>query len=211
MPKRAADADLVQPKGAMNAYMHFATDPNIKERAMIELPTGAAIKDITSKCGQMWREMSEEEKKPWTARAEADKARHAKEMEVFVKAGGMKKARKSKKSKATSAKSSTKGYGGKGGKGKGKGKEKVTAVATPAKKEKKERAARDPTKPVAPGSAFDLYVKGEYESENRKEEMKEMLKKDIRALMRKEWDEMDEEEHKVWKDAAKAASEEYKI
>ncbi len=133
---------------------------------------------------------------PWTARAEADKARHAKEMEVFVKAGGMKKARKSKKSKATSAKSSTKGYGGKGGKGKGKGKEKVTAVATPAKKEKKERAARDPTKPVAPGSAFDLYVKGEYESENRKEEMKEMLKKDIRALMRKEWDEMDEEEHK---------------
>lgn len=44
MPKRAADADLVQPKGAMNAYMHFATDPNIKERAMIELPTGAAVR-----------------------------------------------------------------------------------------------------------------------------------------------------------------------
>lgn len=44
MPKRAADADLVQPKGAMNAYMHFATNPTIKERAKVKLPTGASVR-----------------------------------------------------------------------------------------------------------------------------------------------------------------------
>jgi len=138
---------------------------------------------------------------PWTIRAEADKARHAKEMEVFVKAGGMKKERKSKKSKANPAKTSIKGNGGKGGnkkegKGKGRGKGKVTAVAKSSKKKMKERAARDLTKPVAPGNAFDLFVKGESESESRKDEFKKMLKKDVRAMMKKEWDEMDEEEHK---------------
>jgi len=119
-------------------------------------------------------------------------------MEAFLKAGGVKNKRKSKKSKDSadappSAKKSP-AKGGKGGKGKGKGKAAATA-ATPVK-EKKKRASRDPTKPVAPGNAFDLYVKEEVESEGRKEDMTGMFKKDVRALLKKEWDEMEGEEQK---------------
>jgi len=45
MPKRSAAAvDLVQPKGALNAYMFFATDPDTKTTAKDELPVGHTVR-----------------------------------------------------------------------------------------------------------------------------------------------------------------------
>ena len=53
--------------------------PKIKE----EQPE-ISFKEMGTKLGQMWKELSDEEKAPWQEKADEDKVRYKKEMESYV-------------------------------------------------------------------------------------------------------------------------------
>ncbi len=71
-----------QPKGALSAYFFFT--------ASVRADVAAAnpdkkVTELATIFGDMWKKMGDEEKAPFVAKAEADKARYASEMEAFNK------------------------------------------------------------------------------------------------------------------------------
>ncbi|TFJ85890.1 hypothetical protein NSK_002710 [Nannochloropsis salina CCMP1776] len=200
MAKRASStaSELVQPKGPCNAYMWFSNDPKTKERAKETLPKEHTNKDILSKCGEMWRTMTDQDKKPYAAQAEKDKARFEKEMDAFIKAGGSKKARKSGSggSKSKTAKPSlssrtTISDTKKQEKKEGRGEE---------AKEKKGNGGQGATKPKALDFAFEHFMEAELKAE--KPELEGKSEKEKQIFLKKKWDEMDESQKKGWTSAA---------
>jgi len=76
--KREKDPDA--PKRGMNAYMHFVNDrrPELKLKKPDLKPT-----EVTTLLGADWAKMSEEDKKPFTKKADADKKRYLQELEKY--------------------------------------------------------------------------------------------------------------------------------
>lgn len=69
--KKAKDPDA--PKRPLSAYMFFSQD----QRATVkEDNPDATFGDLGKLLGAKWKEMSDSEKKPYTAKAEADKVRY---------------------------------------------------------------------------------------------------------------------------------------
>jgi len=72
------------PKRALNAFMYFSKD--IRPQVVKDNPDlQKKVHDVSRMIGEKWKKMSEEEKKPYVAKAEADKQRYAKEMEIYGK------------------------------------------------------------------------------------------------------------------------------
>lgn len=96
------------PKKAKNAYMFFAND---KREEVKQANPDLKMKEVLSKLGEMWREMSAEEKKPYEDKAAEDKERYNKEKEEYgdIPAKPRKKSKKTKKSKSKKEKQSSSG------------------------------------------------------------------------------------------------------
>ena len=72
--KKSPDA----PKGTRNAYMFFSP---AERKRLVE--GGMDQKEALLQAAQHWRDMSEEQKRPYTIQAEADQARYAREMSIY--------------------------------------------------------------------------------------------------------------------------------
>jgi hypothetical protein len=79
-PARKAKKDASKPKRALSAYMFFVQD--WRERIKAENPD-AGFGDIGRLLGAKWKEMTDSEKKPYEAKALADKGRAAKEKAAY--------------------------------------------------------------------------------------------------------------------------------
>lgn len=71
-----------QPKGALSAYFFFTAE--VREEVTAANPD-KKVTELSSIFGERWKKMSDEEKAPFVAKAAADKARYAAEMEAFNK------------------------------------------------------------------------------------------------------------------------------
>lgn len=68
--------DPKAPKGALTAFMFYS---NEVRKEVQESDSSLKMTDIAKKIGEMWKALSDEEKKPYLAKAAADKARFEKE------------------------------------------------------------------------------------------------------------------------------------
>eukprot|EP01043_Picozoa_sp_COSAG02_P030525 COSAG02_NODE_1951_length_10286_cov_4.096005_7_plen_270_part_00 len=72
-----------KPKGALTAYMFFVK----AKRASLLAENPEMAKSVTEAAkatGALWRALTDQEKEPYLALAEADKARHAREMQTYL-------------------------------------------------------------------------------------------------------------------------------
>uniref|UniRef100_A0A6B2LIQ4 HMG box domain-containing protein n=1 Tax=Arcella intermedia TaxID=1963864 RepID=A0A6B2LIQ4_9EUKA len=89
--KRAKkEKDPNAPKPAANAYMLFQKERRAEIKS--QNPNLKAVTEIAKKLGEMWRGMTEEEKKKYTKQAEQDKERFKKETEEYKKLQAKEKA-----------------------------------------------------------------------------------------------------------------------
>lgn len=80
--KKAKDPNA--PKRAQGAYMFFCKDK--REEIKTQHP-GEGVAVIGAALGKAWKELDDNEKKPYQAQAEKDKARYAKEMAAYSSKG----------------------------------------------------------------------------------------------------------------------------
>ncbi len=71
-----------QPKGALSAYFFFTA--SVRAEVSAANPD-KKVTELATIFGDMWKKMGDEEKAPFVAKAEADKARYTAEMEAFNK------------------------------------------------------------------------------------------------------------------------------
>lgn len=73
--------DPNMPKKALSAYMIYTN--SIREEINKENP-GIKVTDVMRKCGQKWKELSDDDKAEWTQKAEAKKAEHEKTKAAYL-------------------------------------------------------------------------------------------------------------------------------
>jgi len=74
------------PKRALNAFMYFSKD--IRPQVVKDNPElQKKVHDVSRIIGDKWKKMSDEEKKPYVAKSDADKQRYAKDIELYNKTG----------------------------------------------------------------------------------------------------------------------------
>ena len=66
----------------MTGFLHFVSDNRLKVKAQ---NPEKAHKEVISELGKMWSKMSEEERKPYEAKAQQDKNRYIKEKQEYEK------------------------------------------------------------------------------------------------------------------------------
>ena len=71
-----------QPKGALSAYFFFTA--SVRDEVTRANPD-KKVTELATVFGDMWKKLSDEEKAPFVAEADADKARYSAEMEEFNK------------------------------------------------------------------------------------------------------------------------------
>jgi hypothetical protein len=77
--KQKKKRDPKAPKVASNAYMIFCKEMRPKLKRETDLSFGK----IGAKLGEMWRNLPNEEKKPYEDKAAADRERYRKQMEAY--------------------------------------------------------------------------------------------------------------------------------
>ena len=75
--KKRKKKDKNAPKKNMSAFMFYSN--SMREKVKEDNP-GIAFTDVAKKIGEMWKELTAEDKAPFEAQAEADKERYSKEM-----------------------------------------------------------------------------------------------------------------------------------
>ncbi|DBA04144.1 TPA: hypothetical protein N0F65_004252 [Lagenidium giganteum] len=78
-PRKKKDKNA--PKRALSAFMFFSND--IRDTVKREMPELEFLQ-ISSEIGRRWKELSEEDRKPYDELADADKRRYAEEKEDYV-------------------------------------------------------------------------------------------------------------------------------
>lgn len=78
-PKR--DKNTTTPKHPLSAYMWYLTE--VRPDAMRQYP-GSNVGQISKLCADRWNVMSEEARSPWKTKAQVDKDRYAREMQIYA-------------------------------------------------------------------------------------------------------------------------------
>ena len=78
-PKRAAKKESTGPKKPKSAYIFFCAEK--REEAKEDIGEDGNNTDILKRLGEMWRELSDEDKEPYVEMATKDKERYAEEAE----------------------------------------------------------------------------------------------------------------------------------
>ncbi|KAI9479361.1 Non-histone chromosomal protein 6 [Coemansia sp. RSA 989] len=71
--KKSKEAAAVKPKRALSAYMFFS---QAKRNEVKDNNPNATFGEIGKLLGKMWSELTEEQKKPYKEKSDADKARY---------------------------------------------------------------------------------------------------------------------------------------
>ncbi|KAG1153481.1 hypothetical protein G6F37_010321 [Rhizopus arrhizus] len=69
------------PKHPMSAYLHYLAD--VYPKVSQNFP-GSTVGPISKSISATWHAMSPEQRQPWTEKAELDKARYAREMQIYM-------------------------------------------------------------------------------------------------------------------------------
>lgn len=99
--KKPKKKERVGPKRALSSYMYFCSDVRAKTA---EENKEMGAKEIMTKLGEMWRALSDEDKKPYEAKALADKERYQTEMEDFQSKSKKKRKRPANKKQSVQKK-----------------------------------------------------------------------------------------------------------
>ncbi|GAA5811579.1 hypothetical protein MFLAVUS_005018 [Mucor flavus] len=78
-PKR--DKNSMIPKHPLSAYMWYLTE--VRPDTMRNFP-GSNVGQISKLCAERWNSMSEEARSPWKSKAQMDKERYAREMQIYA-------------------------------------------------------------------------------------------------------------------------------
>jgi len=82
--KRAKkEKDPNAPKPATNAYMLFQKEK--REEIKAQNPGLRSVTEIAKKMGEIWRKMTDDDKKKYTKQADQDKERYKREIEIYKK------------------------------------------------------------------------------------------------------------------------------
>ncbi|KAI9312668.1 high mobility group box domain-containing protein, partial [Dichotomocladium elegans] len=79
--RQRRDKNPAAPKHPLSAYMWYLTE--VRPETMQAYP-GSTVGQISKLCAERWNTMSETERMPWHTKAQADKARYAREMQVYA-------------------------------------------------------------------------------------------------------------------------------
>jgi hypothetical protein len=81
--KKKAKRDPNKPKGATSAFIYFSNAKRDDVKLQNQEIAGD-VREIAKKMGEIWKSMTDKEKKPYNRMAERDKERYFKEMESYV-------------------------------------------------------------------------------------------------------------------------------
>ena len=84
-PRKKFGDDVVQPKKPLSPYIIFVQ--KIQADVRKEMSESTPYKDVIRKCGEKWKQLSEEEKKPYMEAQEKDKQRYQKELNHLMTHG----------------------------------------------------------------------------------------------------------------------------
>lgn len=79
--RRSREKNPAAPKHPLSAYMWYLTE--VRPVTMQEYP-GSTVGQISKIIAQRWRQMDENERGPWVAKARDDKLRYTREMQVYA-------------------------------------------------------------------------------------------------------------------------------
>ncbi|MBA0575176.1 hypothetical protein Golob_024885 [Gossypium lobatum] len=199
--KTKKERDPLKPKQPMSAFFLFSNE----RRAALLADTGNKnVLEAAKIAGEEWKNMTEEQKKPYEEIAKKNKEKYMEEMEVYKQkkeeeALNVKKQEeemmKLQKQEALQLL---------------KKKEKTDHIIkkTKEKRQQKKQQNSDPNKPKKPASSFLLFSK-----EARKtlvQERQGINNSTLNALISVKWKELSEEERDVWNAKASEAMEVYK-
>ena len=81
MKKLEKELKAMGPKRAKTSYMWFTID---KRPEVVKADPSLSATEIVSRLGELWRELSDEDKEEYQEKAVADKERYAEEMANYV-------------------------------------------------------------------------------------------------------------------------------
>jgi len=169
--KKRAKKDPNAPKNPTTAYMYYSKQ---KRTELKEKNKNIQFGELSRQISQSWKELTDDDKKPFVKLHAIDKERFQKEMQNYTKPSD---------SESDSEESSSDDDK------KGKGKKKKKA---PAKK-KKARKKRDPNAPKAAANAYMLFQKDQREK-IKKDHPNIKAVTEIAKLVGKSWREMSDED-----------------
>ncbi|KAI8393290.1 high mobility group box domain-containing protein [Radiomyces spectabilis] len=79
--KHRRDKNPAAPKHPLSAYMWYLTE--VRPDTMRTYP-GSTVGQISKLCAERWNTMTPAEQLPWKTKAQADKARYAREMQIYA-------------------------------------------------------------------------------------------------------------------------------
>lgn len=79
--KNKRDKNSTIPKHPLSAYMWYLTE--VRPETMRNFP-GSNVGQISKLCADRWNAMSEEARSPWNSKAQMDKDRYAREMQIYA-------------------------------------------------------------------------------------------------------------------------------
>ncbi|KAE8697616.1 High mobility group B protein 6 [Hibiscus syriacus] len=197
--KTKKERDPLKPKQPMSAFFLFSSK---RRAALLTEDKSNNILDVAKIAGEEWKNMTEEQRRPYHEMAKKNKEKYMEEMEAYKKrkeeeaSSLQKQEEETMKLHKQEALQLLK-------------KEKTDNIIKKTKeKRQKNKPVSDPNKPRKPASSFLLFSK-----EARKTLMQEregINNSTLNALISVKWKELGEEERNVWNGKAAEAMEEYK-
>ncbi|KAE8722226.1 High mobility group B protein 6 [Hibiscus syriacus] len=198
--KTKKERDPLKPKQPMSAFFLFS---NERRAALLAEDKSNNILDVAKITGEEWKNMTEEQRRPYDEMAKKNKEKFMEEMEVY------KQRKEEEASSLRKQEEETMKLHKQEALQLLKKKEKTDDIIKKTKeKRQKNKPVSDPNKPKKPASSFLLFSK-----ETRKNLMQEregINNSTLNALISLKWKELSEEERNVWNGKAAEAMEEYK-
>ncbi|KAE9614082.1 putative chromatin remodeling & transcriptional activation HMG family [Lupinus albus] len=202
--KNKKEKDPLKPKHPMSAYFLFTND-----RRPALLAENKKVLEVSKITAEEWKNMTEEQKKPYEQIAKKNKEKYMQEMEAYKQkkdeeaANLMKEEEEHMKLQKQEAMQLL------------KKKEKTENLIKKTKlnnqkkkKQSKEDKNSDPNKPKRPASSFILFSK--YARKTLQEQRPGVNTSTLNALISLKWKELSEEERQYWNGKASEAMEAYK-
>ncbi|KAL4353206.1 hypothetical protein GQ457_06G037840 [Hibiscus cannabinus] len=198
--KTKKERDPLKPKQPMSAFFLFS---NERRTTLVAEEKCKSVLDVAKITGQEWKNMTEEQRRPYEEMAKKKKEKYMEEMEVY------KQMKEEEASSLLKQEEETMKLHKQEALQLLKKKEKTDNIIKKTKeKRQKSKPASDPNKPKKPASSFLLFSK-----EARKtlvQERQGINNSTLNALISVKWKELSEEERNVWNGKAAEAMEEYK-
>ncbi|GMJ15048.1 3xHigh Mobility Group-box1 [Hibiscus trionum] len=198
--KTKKERDPLRPKQPMSAFFLFS---NERRTALLAEDKSKSVLDVAKIAGEEWKNMTEEQRRPYDEMAKKNKEKYMEEMEVY------KQRKEEEESSLRKQEEETLKLHKQEALQLLKKKEKTDNIIKKTKeKRQKNKPVSDPNKPKKPASSFLLFSK-----EARKTLMQEregVNNSTLNAMVSVKWKELSEEEKNVWNGKAAEAMEEYK-